>query len=84
MADDAPQGTPAGIALGLIGFLAVISIGWFLFGGANRADLRGYFLTPPSAPQIIVPTNGGSGIIQGSTTTVPADPEGLSPEQTPQ
>ncbi|MEK7612626.1 MAG: hypothetical protein AAB449_00545 [Patescibacteria group bacterium] len=79
MADEEKsKANPAGIALALIGFLAAVTIGWFMFGGPSRADLSGYFLSPPTAPQVIIPADG-SGIIQGSTTTPPSNPEGLTP-----
>ena len=77
MADEGPKGNPATLALQLFGFLALVILGWFMFGGWKNADLRSYFLTPPSGPQINVSPSGG--IIQGSTTTPPTYPDAEEP-----
>lgn len=80
MADGESEGHPIAIAGALFAFLFVVSIGWFMFGGWREADLRSYFLAPPSAPQVIIPEYGES-VIQGSTTTPATYPSATTAPQ---
>ena len=49
MAGEAPEGGGAmGTAVFVFGGFILLVIVWYLSGGAERADLRGIFLQPPT------------------------------------